>query len=291
MPALAPLAAALRSPDPVLAADAARLLGETANPAAIPSLLQYARKSRHHHKAAAIHALAKLAPNAPQNLQDKTRQALRQLHANPNTHDDWYWTGHRGLKASIALALLHLDDDSLAPYLHALADKNDDVFFAWLAPAILQLPASRAAAQLQKRITPEAIINPPPSSTRRSEPGLLVMKAQTLALLPAKESTNALIDLTKFHSRYVRGQAAISLLKLAPTQTGTIEKLHKKDPTDFVKIQSARALKLPAPITKLAQSTPDPLDRAIALEALAALNSRTAFATIQKQLTHPHFYV
>jgi HEAT repeat protein len=224
-------------------------------------------------------------------LRERIRRGLRELLAQPNTHDDWYWVGHRGLKASIAVALLTLGDDAGAAYLHALADKNDDVFYAWLAPAILQLPDSKAAAGIKKRLTAEAILKPPPGSTRRSEPGLQVMKAQALGLLPGAESTAALLELTRFHSRYVRAEAAKSLLRIAPAKRGVVQKLHQKDRTDFVRSQTARALGLAGPLSRLAATAEDPLDRATALEGLAELHPPTAAGIIQKQVGHPHPYV
>jgi HEAT repeat protein len=119
------------------------------------------------------------------------------------------------------------------------------------------------------------------------------MRAQTLALLPSEKSAKALIELTRVHSRYVRGHAAVALLQSAPGKKNAalVQKLHRSDPTDFVKIQTARALKLPRPLTRLAATADDPLDRAAALEALAQLRPPTAFATIQKQLAHSHPYV
>jgi HEAT repeat protein len=294
------LISALASDDPVVAGDAARLLGELNDQRAIPALLKYGKRARHHYKSAGLWALGLLGKSAEARTRDEVAATLRELVANPNVHDDWYWYSCRGVRASAALALLMLADESAVPYLRELADKNDDVFFCWFGPALLRLEKNcPAVAELQSRLTVAELLNTEKRKTRDSEPGLVTMKAQVLGILKGPEACAALENLAKFHSRYVRGQAALSLLEAsdAPAHLGLVEAMADADATDFARLKACLALALKGQaqrgdeIAKLAGSAADPFDRAVAIESLGLLRRKKDAAVIRRQIARGDAYL
>jgi len=287
------LVRALRSPDAVAAAEAARLLGELGRRQAVRHLLRYVSTSRHYHKTLGFEALARIGDAS-------ACPALRRLVARPNVRDDWYWYGCRGVRAAAAVALLALGDDGGAAYLRELADKQDDVFYCWFGPAILRLPPATAAArELKARITVEALHDPGARRTRHTDPGVVTMKAETLGLLATPAACQALLDLMRFHSRYVRGQAVLSLLQAsrAPEHLKAAEALADGDPTDFVRIKAALALARSgrpgraAFIAQAAASLEDLFDRAVAIEALGLVGGKEHGPVVARQLREADPYV
>ena len=294
----------LRSADPLVQAEAARLLGELGSPAAVAPLLDYVRTSRHYHKAAGYTALGRLG--------DRSVCAELRAHVErPGLRDDWYWYGCRAVRACVAVALLELGDEAGADFLRQLADKSDDVFFCWLAPALLRLGhALPAARELKGRLTAQTLTEPGFRRTRHTEPGNMAMKAEALGLIGGPVAAKALLEMMKFHSRCVRGQAALSLLRASagevplPSQlqqanVATVEALADGDPTDFVRIKAALALALLGArhggrakfIADLAGRIQDPFDRAVAVEALGLLGSAAYAAAVAGQLDHEDAYV
>lgn len=284
---------ALGSADEVVAADAARLLGELGDRQAVGPLCDYVTQSRFYCKTAGIDALARLGDR-------EAVPVLRKLLQEPNVDDDWFWYCRRAVLASTAVALLAFGDESGVSLLQQMADKDDDVFFCWYAPAILRLTADTpAVSDLKSRLTAPAIVGVNPRKTRLSEPGLMTIKLEALGLVRTPEACEAIKSLMTFRSRYVRGQAALSLMEAAchDGHEQLIAAMADGDDTDFARIKASLALALTghkeraAFIAAAAGRVDDWFDRAVALEALGVLGDNAYTAEIEAQLDHPEPYV
>ncbi len=292
-PAVEMLFQGLRADDRFVQAEAARLLGELRLPEAAPPLVEFVSRFGWHTKLVGFHALA--------NLGDRSVcPALRPLVDAPACFNDWYWYGCKSVRAAAAVALLALGDEGGAPYLRELADKDDDVFFAWFAPTILRLDDSPpAAAELKARLTVETILRPDSRKLRQGEPGALTMVAEALGLLQGPAACEKLRGLLRHRSRYVRGQAAGSLLKAssAPQDVAAVAELADADPTDFVRIKAHEALACAgrddagAKIAELANLAADWFDRAVAVEALRGLGLTQYASLVRVLLTRPDPYL
>jgi HEAT repeat protein len=287
------LVAGLRADDEVVHADAARLLGELGQARAVPPLGRYVAECRYYTKTAGLDALGRIGDRA-------AVPVLKQILADPNVDDDWFWYCRRAVRASAAVALLALGDPSGADDLGELAEKDDDVFFCWYGPSILRLPDEpEAARRLKARITVDALTGPGSRRTRKSDPAVMTMMAEALGLLGGSEACAALRGLLTFHSRYVRGQAALGLLQAGGAADGrrTVEQLLETDGTDFVRIKAGLALVLAGQagragvIAEAAGSLKDAFDRAVAVEALGLAGDPAQAGVIAAQLDHADPYV
>ncbi len=284
---------ALRTDDRFVQAEAARLLGELGNPRAVPPLLDYVRYSRWHSKTTGFHALAQIGDRS-------VCDVIRPLVDLPNCSDDWYWYGCRGVRTAAAVALLALGDEGGAGFLRELAEKNDDVLYAWFGPAVLRLPDDPpAAAEIKACITVEALAGPGARSTRRTEPGIVTMVAEALGVIGTEDACAALRDLLTFRSRYTRGQAALSLMAAQPTaeHADAVAELAESDPADFARVQAALALAKAGRsehvslLTEKAEGAEDWFDRAVALRGLGELARAEDFGFVAAQLDSEHAYV
>jgi len=278
---------ALSHADRVVQADAARLLGELGRATAAQPLVGYVTTSRYHAKTAGFWALARLGDPS-------VCGALRPLIDNPNCYDDYYWYGCRTVRAAAAFALLALGDDEGAGYLIELADNGDDVFYAWLAPALLSLPTGSAALEaIRSRLTCESLTTVRTRGVRLCDPGRLARVAEALGVLATEDACRKLCELLGFRSRYVRGQAAISLLAAsrAEPHVAAVRKLAAADATDFVRIKTAQALGEIEPIAAASASADDPFDRAAAIEAVGLLGAAESFAVALSALADCDPYV
>jgi len=287
------LIAALEAPDRYDQADAARLLGELGRREAVGPLLRYVTESRYYCKAAGLHALARTGDVS-------ACPALRGLVDEPNVVDDWFWVDGRAVRAAAAVSLLALGDDSRADYLAELADAGDDVFFCFYGPALLRLPDRLPAARdLKARITVEAVGDPVPHSVRHTDPARVALKAEVLGLLAGPEACAALGGLMRFHSRYVRGQAAVSLLGADPSDEHVrlVEAMADGDPADFARVKASYVLAALgrrdriAPIAEAASRLDDPFDRAVAVECLGLLAAGDTAEVVERQAAHADPYV
>jgi HEAT repeat protein len=287
------LLAGLLAEDYLVQADAARLLGELGRREAVGPLVKYVTECRNYAKVAGLEALARIGDKA-------ACPALRRLVEWPNVPDDWYWYCQRSVRAAAAVALLALGEEGGAPYLHLLADKQDDVFFAWFAPAILRLgKGPPAAVEIQARITPEAVLLPGSGRTRYTNPGTAAMAAEALGLLATPRAREQLHELARHWSRYVRGRAAMGLAARGAPEVDVlfVEELAEGDATDFVRIQASLALAKAGKagwaekIAAAAGRLRDPFDLAVAVEAVG-LSARSRLApAVRKRLSHADPYV
>jgi len=261
---------ALRMDNRLAQAHAAYLLGELGRPSAVGPLLDYVCYSRWHGKTAGFHALARIGDRS-------VCPAIRPLVDLPNSSDDWYWYGCKSVRAAAAVALLALGDESGEEYLTSLAERNDDVFYAWFAPALLRLPDEPpAAARFKARLTVDCLAGEGARGTRKVEPGVMAMVAEALGIIGGDDACRALLGFMGFHSRYVRGQAVVSLLAAAPTDehVAAARDMADGDETDFARIKAALALARTgrderlAQLREMAEGCEDPFDTAVALQAL-----------------------
>lgn len=284
---------ALFQDDRVINADAARLLGGLGRPEATAPLVRYVTESRYHAKVAGFEALARIGDAS-------VCEAIRPLVDHPNVYDDWYWYGCKVVRAAAATALLALGDDSGAAYLNELADKGDDALFAFMAPAVLALPDTTAAtAALKTRLTAGALVGVSERSVRLSDPGRLPRIVEALGLIGTDDACREIAGWLDFRSRYVRGQAALSLLaaSAAPEHARAVTDLRDRDETAFVRVRTTQALAASGatedvgPLVDLARGAADAIDRGAALEALGLLGRDEAVETAVAALDDPVPYV
>ncbi len=291
---LAVLIAGLQSDDPIVQADAARLLGELRAREAVGPLLDYVCTSPYYAKTAGLEALARIGDPA-------ACPRIRQLLSDPHVPDDTPWYGFQSVKLAAALALLTLGDESGAAMVQGIVeakakDRSPEdaaqwALYTWLAPVVLELPDNlESARKLKSEMTFERLF-----PAEKKDPGQIVVIARSLGMLKTDPSLAKLVELLKFHSRYVRASAAINLLKASPTaeHMAAVTELAEKDPTEFVRIKASLALALAgddkhvATIVKAAESAEDGLDRAAGVEALGLLNKRAYVAVLMRQLWQP----
>jgi HEAT repeat protein len=278
---LAMLIGALQDKDPVVRADAARLLGDLRAREAIDPLVKYVSTDRRYNKTAGLDALARIGDPA-------VCPRIRPLVDEPLVPDDGAWYGRGAVRVAAAIALLSLGDESGAPFLkHLVADSNEGdrawdsslwALYTWFAPTVLALPDTLPTARVLKQgITFERVF-----PKDKKDPGQIVVICRTLGMMGTEQSLGKLVELLGFHSRYVRASAAGNLLKASPTREhiDAVTKLAEADPTEFVRIKAALALALAGEdkyvpnLVKAARSAADDLDRAAAVESLGLLGRR-----------------
>jgi HEAT repeat protein len=288
---LAVLIAGLQADDPVVQADAARLLGELRSREAVGPLADYVCTDRHNAKTAGLTALAQIGDPA-------VCPRIRQLISDPHVPNDTPWYDYQSVREAAALALLSLGDESGASFLQeVIAAKAKDrspedaaqwALYTWFAPTVLDLPDSlESARKLKQEMTFERIF-----PQGKKDPGQIVVVVRSLGLLNTEQSLGKLAELLKFHSRYVRAGAAVSLLKASPTpeHMAAVAELAEKDPTEFVRVKASLALALAGDdkhldtIVKAAESAGESLDRAAGVEALGLLHQRAYVALLMRQL-------
>jgi len=265
-------------------------LGELSRPAAVGPLCDYVTHDRCYAKIAGFHALGRIGDRAAVEI-------IRPLLDDPNCQDDWYWYGCKSVRAAAAAALLALGDAGGTSYLTELAEADDDVFYVWFAPAILRLPDAPVA--LTSRLTPEALCGPGAGKVRQTDPARVAMVTEALGLVGGPVACERLQTLTGFRSRYVRGQAVLSLLAADPSdaRVAAAEELADGDPTDFVRVKAALALALAdraSPVDQIARvatETPESFDRAVAIESLGLLGDVSAEPLLRASLDDPDDYV
>lgn len=272
----------LRAEDPIVRAEAARLLGELKRPDSVPSLITYLQKERYYTKVAGIYALWQIADPA-------CVPVLQEMVQNPNVPDDWYWYARRAVIVSAAIGLSVFDDDTGLPFLQELLENNHDVILCWYAPTILRLAQGNdqinpvaGLKKIARQITVDTIFDTTGGRRRLIEPGLLSMIAEALGVIGSKEAQSKLAELFTHSSRYVRARACLSLLEADASDTNRqrVSDLLLTDQTDFVAIKASLALakafddereKRTSVIAKIASHATDPFDRAVAIESLGMI--------------------
>jgi len=285
----------LKLDDPVLPAEAARLLGELGAPAAVGPLVEYVRTSGYYAKTAGVDALARLGDRDACGV-------LRELAEDPRVDDDsGWWYGSTSVRLAAAIALLALGDDSRIDWLldddksKTEIDRKEWALFAWFAPAVLRLPDDlEAARRFKRRITVEAL------AADSREAHRFIHRCDALGLLGTPAATSVLVAMLGHASRYVRGRAAVNLLRASdrPYHVDRVVWVAHNDPTDFARAAACEALarhgrhlygrRLAAMFDA---SLHDPFDRAAALEALGRLADPSAVPILARHAAHDDPYV
>ena len=269
------LESALAAHDPLLPAEAARLIGDWKRRSLIPDLIENILTSRFYSKVAAIDALARLGAR-------EAIPSLETLVTEPNVPDDFYWTGFKGVRAAASIALLQFGNPAGTGYLHKLASDRSEVFFRWYAPALLRL---NAAPELQAELTMEKLCSREHrdacSPEPYSDPGMLCMLCEALGLIDDPAADDDLEFYMNFHSRYVRGQAYRSLY-LRHGDEATAQKISDRAAThgtEFDLLVSAEIRRDSAALLGIAGKAESAFDRASAIDALATISSPNACET------------
>ena len=288
------LVEALGNEDLIVRAEAARLLGEVGLPQAVGPLLEYVKRDRHYSKMTALRSLAQIGDRS-------VVDELAALVEDPNAHDDWYWHGRKTVRAAAAVALLQLGSDAGVWYLDELAEKDDDSLFGWFAAEILRLPAEfEAVDRVQKYLTVESICRRGSRGIRSSDPGLICLQAEALGVLGDEASRVQLQEWLSFHSRYVRGQAALSLVEAGASDTrlALIGQLADGDVAAFTRMKAClamwRATGQESWLDRLratAASAEAAFDQAAGVEMLGQARRASDAACLMGQLSHADWYV
>ena len=229
------LLAGLTAPDPVISADAARLLGELARPETMEALLAYVSSSPYYSKTAGFYALLQIG-------RPEACDHILPLIENPGVGDDWVWYGRYLVRISAALSVLALDP-TREPGVIDEACRSEHwthrTFCLFYSPVILMLPATNEKTVLLRKKTLEGLF-----SKKFFQPDHLCMMSRALGLLGGAEAIEQLKWLQGHPSRFVRGEAAYHLLKGAGGEShlGFGLELFEKEPTEYAKLKLSAGL-------------------------------------------------
>jgi HEAT repeat protein len=281
------LKSGLKHFDPPVIAETARLIGEWGCRDFIPDLIEDARSNRFYSKVASFYALARLSAK-------EAIPHLTKLVEDPNVSDDWYWTGYAGVRAGAAVALLQMGQDAGGPYLLESAKAGSFVFTRWFAPALLRL---KAPPELEPYLTLENLCSAEKQKKYEggdySEPGMLCMVCEALALLDDPAADERIEFYFGHYSRFLRGQAYRSLYLRRPDKA-TAQKIGEnaqKHGTDFDRLVAAEIEKDSATLAEIARRAPAAFDRGSAIDALAAISSPALPEAGKIALKDPDLYV
>jgi len=276
---------ALRKNDPLLASEAARLIGEWKVKSLIPDLIDNALSSRFYSKTSAIYALVGLSAV-------EAIPCLKILLDAPNVPDDFYWTGHKGVRAAAAVALLHMNDPAGVPYLRQLAEAQSSVFHRWFAPALLRLDVP----ELQEYLSFDALCSTKKQTSlceEYVEPGMTCMLCEALGVIRDPRADGQLEFYMNHYSRYVRGQAYRSLFMRDPDEM-TAKKIFThaaKKATDFDRLVAAEICGDATCLLDIAQNASFAFDRGSAIDSLEALDSEALQEACASGLEDTDVYV
>jgi HEAT repeat protein len=279
---------ALKSEDPVIAADGARLLGDLGSRQAVAPLLEYVTRSRRYAKTAGLDALARIGDAS-------ACRGIRPLVENPNVWNDHYWYGRQSVQVAAALALLRLGDDFGADALLKSEGERQWALCTWFGPTALRLPDRPAAARRVKaHITFDRVL-----PAAKGDPAQLIPICDTLGLMRGESARAALVTMTAHASRHVRARAAVNLLAgwRDPALKSRVVQMAHSDPAEFARIKASQALAsagesgFAQAIAEMASSCSDAFDRAAALDSLGVLATRKYAPQAAGQLQSPDPYV
>ena len=287
------LISGLEHDDPVVQADAARLLGEIACADAVPALLAYVSNSRHAYKTAGFEALMKIGDKSI--IPD-----LEKLLAAPNVQDDWYWHMNKSVKAACAICLLSLGSKIALQHLVQLADDGQDIFYGWFAPSILRMDSGLPGVkQLQERLTVETIYKDGAGTLREMDPSFVITVSEALACMNTEDALEAQRSLCAWRSRYIRVQAARGLMQQseAKEDKDLIQQMFNEAQTEFEESGLSAILfeqKLTDDISRvqtIAASSQDAFERAYAVEQLGIIADRSSLQVLEQATKDSDAYV
>lgn len=281
------LLSALRGSDPILSAEAARLIGDWRLGHLSGDLMDHLRTSRSYGKVTSLYALEKLAPAGLDPL-------LEEIFHRPNVPDDFYWYCHRGLRAAAAIALLRLGNSTGLSWLRTLGARHDDVVMRWFAPSLLRLPRPSPLADL---LTLEHLCDRRQresfESTQYTDSAMLCMLCEALALVDDPGADEHLEYYMGSYSRFVRGQACRSLFQRHPGEATLVkirETTHRHG-TDFDRVVLATLAGDTGVLRDLARNARAAFDRASAVDGLAGLPGPDAEQALTLAFQDPDPYV
>ncbi|MFW6154891.1 MAG: HEAT repeat domain-containing protein [Planctomycetota bacterium] len=286
---------ALKLDDPVLPAEAARLLGDLGSPAAVGPLVEYVRTSGYYAKTAGLDALGRLGDR-------RACGALRELADDPRVDDDrGWWYGSTSVRLAASLALLALGDDSRGEWLldddksKTEIDRKEWAMFCWFAPAVLRLPDDlEATRRFKRRITVEAL------TAHSREAHRFIHRCDALGLLRTPEAISVLVAMLGHASRYVRGRAAVNLLGASerPYHVDRVVWVAHNDPADFARVKACEALARRGRhlygrrLTAMFDTAlVDPFDRAAAVDSLGRLGDASAVPLLARHTSNDDPYI
>jgi HEAT repeat protein len=277
--------------DPVVQAESARLLGELALPQAVRPLVTYVKTSPYYSKTAGFNALA--AINRPE-----VCDRIVPLIQDPKVTDDPGWYNTVIVRSAAALAVLRLDPGREPGYFDRQYDMPDNwqfnIFCLFYSPLIVRAADTDPKISRLKKYTLDLLY-----SRRWWQPERLTVISRALGIAGGPQAAAELKWFLQFPSRYVRGQAALDLLKTAPTPENVelVAGLHKQDLTGYVKLKSAGALvragqkQYAGHVRQAITNEKDPLLRATALELAGTGRDPEDRPLIIEQLKHDKFYI
>lgn len=283
------LVEALGAHEPMIQADAARLLGDLRTRRAVEPLVRYVTEDRHYTKTAGLDALGRIGDAA-------VCPRLRPLVAEPNCPDDFWWYGSCSVQVAAAVALLALGDDSGARFLIEPGDDHKQwAQFTWFGPAILRLPDSPAARKVKACVTAVKLM-----PEGKTDPGQIVVICDALGLLGTPEAQEKLRGLLDNMSRYVRARAAMNLAAASGREDDMdrVAAVASGDATWFARTKAAQALFLRGrglryaeQIARTVAGAVDPFDRAAALDSLGIVGRAEYAPLVAAQLGATDAYV
>lgn len=286
--ALGLLLGELRSSDPEVAAESARLLGELAIPEAVEPLLAFVESSRFYSKTAGLHALM-------QTGEPGACGRILPLIENPGVYDDYYWFGARAVRFSAALAVLGLDAALEPGYIDRVFESKDwaDILCPIYSGTILELPAKGEKVLRLRQRTADMICEEP-----CAKPEVLAMCCRGLAKMEDPRASGPLLRLVRHSSRFVRAEAVWALLGLPSGRdhAGVAEELCHSDPASHVRRKAAAALYMNGEKGGIAvvleglsgASEPDPFFRSASVEMAGLAGMREARGPVARALSDPH---
>ena len=284
------LLAGLTVPDPVISADAARLLGELARPETMDALLAYVENSPFYSKTAGFCALMQLG-------RAEACERILPLIENPRVYDDFYWYGRTTIRFCAALSVLALAPEKEPGCLDEACRAGPwtvDLFCLLFSPLILKLDAGQEKNALLRQKTLGVLY-----AEKTSQPDALCMACRALGQLGGAEAAARLQWLQRHPSRFVRGAAAYHLLKSdcgkAHLEFGA--GLLEQEPTEYARLMLAAGLlslgrqEAAGMLLKSIETEKDFFLRATAVELAGREGCVEARPLLLARLTDAHPYV
>ena len=278
-----------RHPDQIVRSEAARLLGEIGDKAAVPWLVDMLKKDARHSKINAIYALAEIRDR-------RAIPVLLEISRDPGVFDFNGFYNHDMIRIAAAIALALLGDARGEQQISDLLRLEAGEAFRQLTPYVSGL----SDAPLLRPFKKKCVIRP--DQLRKPGKGFNTVRDARIAeslrhdKMPAARA--CLLGYCKHYSRYVRAHAAesLSILDSSPVFTRFLKTWLRKEKAAFTRIKLAfllvkRGAAAARAILLQGLKDPDFFIRATAIDALAALQESSAAPHLQLCLEDEHFYV
>lgn len=274
--------------DSIVRCDAARLLGDLRDPRAVPALSRLLQADRHLTKITAVYALGAIGER-------KAAPVLLAIAKDPGVFRFPGMHYHDMIRLAAATELAHWDDAAGVVAVNDLLRLKGMPAMLELAPAILGPPPTAALAKLRAYLSLPFVLGFHQGRPSASNHFFVV---RNLAFFRAPEARTQLIADLDHYSRYVRPEAAASLLAQDPSPTSVrlVAGRAKKERTAFGRLRFAQLLHqhaagdARAAVAKGLKDR-DAFVRATALDTAAALQLEDFAPTAVSLLADADFYV